>query len=937
MVISDSRMPAGQPEDDRQRDEALSLLERFEVAWRSGPPPRIEEFLTVSTQPASTGTPSSSESSELLEELVKIDLEYRWRRPNLVDRFLPAHPKLEDYVALYPGLGSAENLTVDLIGEEYRVRRCWGDGPSHAEYVERFIGRGTELAIALAKIDAELAADAPPLDPVFTAADRGRFQILRPHARGGLGEVSVALDRDLKREVALKEISTDRAGDLNSQSRFLREAEITGRLEHPGIVPVYALGRHADGRPYYAMRFIRGQSLREAIMRLHGAEAPARGTAAWAWELRLLLRRFLDACNAMAYAHSQGVLHRDLKPDNIMLGPYGETLVVDWGLAKSIGPSAPGGTAPTCEPRQILETDPTLTHRGSVIGTPGYMSPEQAAGDLERIGPAGDIYSLGATLSTLLTGRRPALYPAPQATEVSAQDVRRTDFGPKGDRPVVSRALEAVCRKAMAPRSEDRYASVSALADDVERWLADEPMIAWRAPWTTQVLRWMRKHRTPVAAAVAALVMGLVALGVGYWRVSQSNEQLRLAKAETDRRLDQTLQAVQDYYTGVSQDVLLGKEEFQGLRARLLERPQKFYEQMTRELETAHDERGQSLVARGRVELARIMHTLGRHEEARRQVESAVPTYLKLLASRPDVATYQDGLAQCHDLLGKLKISTGDVQGALQSHQQAIESSAQLLASHPDVADYQDTLAGCYSNLGLVQTKMADLPAAAESFRQAVTIRLKLRAAHPDVPAYQHGLARCYNNLGGVEGDRGDHQKAVEAYREAIAMQNQLAASWPDVPDYQFGLGHYYFNMGLEQRMTGNLQDATESFRQCAAAFEKLVAIQPNVPDYQSGLARGYNALGSMRRVAGDFRGSIDSYQRGIVIESKLVERHPGVPDYMDILAQLQMNLGNVQRAAGDSKKRGRVLPPRGGRARETRGRVTGHSRLSTRPGLELR
>ena len=198
MVISDPRMPPGRSEDDRQRDEALSLMERFEVAWQSGPPPRIEEFLTLSTQVASGSAPSSSASSELLEELVKIDLEYRWRRPNLNDKLLPIRPKLEDYVALYPGLGSAGGLAVNLIGEEYRVRRCWGDGPDHAEYVERFIGQGAKLAAALAKIDAELAADAPPLDPVSIGADRCRFQILRPHARGGLGEVSVVLDRDLR-------------------------------------------------------------------------------------------------------------------------------------------------------------------------------------------------------------------------------------------------------------------------------------------------------------------------------------------------------------------------------------------------------------------------------------------------------------------------------------------------------------------------------------------------------------------------------------------------------------------------------------------------------------------------------------------------------------------------------------------------------------------
>ena len=165
-----------------------------------------------------------------------------------------------------------------------------------------------------------------------------RFRILRPHASGGLGEVFVARDEELHREVALKQIQDRYADHPESRSRFLLEAEITGGLEHPGIVPVYGLGHYPDGRPFYAMRFIRGDSLKEAIEQFHRADGqPGRDPGERALALRQLLRRFVDVCNAIAYAHSRGVLHRDLKPGNVMLGPYGETLVVDWGLAKPIG------------------------------------------------------------------------------------------------------------------------------------------------------------------------------------------------------------------------------------------------------------------------------------------------------------------------------------------------------------------------------------------------------------------------------------------------------------------------------------------------------------------------------------------------------------------------------------------------------------------------
>src|SRR5579864_254466 len=326
--------------------------------------------------------------------------------------------------------------------------------------------------------------------------EAGRFRVLRPHAHGGIGQVSVALDVELNREVALKEIRPERADDLESRARFFLEAEVTGRLEHPGIVPVYALGVSQEGRPFYVMRFVRGESLKEAVTR-HYKGGPDSQPGETALAVRRLLGRFLDACNAVAYAHSRGVIHRDLKPSNILLGPYGETLVVDWGLAKVIGRGeGPAKESETFEQtiRPASGSGSSETLAGSAMGTPAYMSPEQADGRIDLLGPACDVYSLGATLYSILSGRAPF---EDRDVLTVLRKVRRGDFPRLREIATrVDRALEAVCLKAMSNRAADRYASVHELVEDVEHWLADEPVKAYREGWSRRLSRWTRRHRS---------------------------------------------------------------------------------------------------------------------------------------------------------------------------------------------------------------------------------------------------------------------------------------------------------------------------------------------------------------------------------------------------------------------------------------------------------
>ena len=310
--------------------------------------------------------------------------------------------------------------------------------------------------------------DLVPKAPYFAAA---RYQPVKFHARGGMGEVWVAHDARIGRRVALKKL---RSGRSDQQARFLIEAQITGQLEHPCVVPLHDLGTDDSGQSYYVMKFIEGRRLSEAIIEFHRNKR----RADWTGEVEFvrLLQIFVDLCHAIAYAHSKGVMHRDIKPDNVMLGPFGETLILDWGLAKVIGqPDRPGNASAGVE---IGES--SSTRDGAIIGTLTYMSPEAARGTTEEIDHTSDVYLLGSTLYEILTSIPPRR--GSSQYEIIELACRRRPDNPRTVDPRIPRALEAVCLKAMAFEKHDRYPTALALAEDMQRYLAGEPPTAYREP-----------------------------------------------------------------------------------------------------------------------------------------------------------------------------------------------------------------------------------------------------------------------------------------------------------------------------------------------------------------------------------------------------------------------------------------------------------------------
>ncbi|MBI1913292.1 MAG: SUMF1/EgtB/PvdO family nonheme iron enzyme [Planctomycetes bacterium] len=509
--------------------------------------------------------PNSHADRNLLFGILALQMDFI-SRDQLVEAMnawvLAKHRPLGDLLVERGALASADYALLAPMVERHIAKH--GGDPAKSLAVLSSVGpaRDALAAIVDADVQASLqqvpAARQTPAEKegmqtviVPTLASAGtRYLIERPHAKGGLGEVFVARDQELNRKVALKQIQEQHAAQPESRARFLLEAEVTGQLEHPGIVPVYGLGSYADGRPFYAMRFVKGDSLKDAIAVFHQAEQAGQSASARSLGLRGLLGRFVDVCNAIAYAHSRGVLHRDLKPGNIMLGKYGETLVVDWGLAKVVGQADVEAT----EGALARSGDSALTQTGKALGTPAYMSPEQAAGRLDQLGPHSDVCSLGATLYCLLTGQAPF---AEADVGAVLRKVQQGDFRPPRQvNRLVPAALEAVCLKAMALRPQDRYAATKDLADDVERWLADEPVSAYREPLRLRLARWRRRHPALVTGTAALVFTALVGLGVGSLLLSSEqartlqeqqgklDEQQKRALAQVDALLNATPKAV---------------------------------------------------------------------------------------------------------------------------------------------------------------------------------------------------------------------------------------------------------------------------------------------------------------------------------------------------------------------------------------------------------
>jgi WD40 repeat protein/tRNA A-37 threonylcarbamoyl transferase component Bud32 len=525
--------------EDRLGNVLAAYLEAVDADWAPAPAEvlkrypelaeELEAFLANSSQvaawarslqpaslPSDPGrdTPPASPADSLLT-----DQRQRWERgePTLVETYLEQQPDLR----------AREDVVLDLIYAEYRLRKERGETPRAEEYLRRFPQYAARLrhqfAVDVFFSDLKVFAGCEPTAPAEPSAESavvvgqsfGDYELLEVIARGGMGVVYKARQTSLNRVVALKMILAGKLAAPADVQRFRTEAENAANLDHPHIVPIYEVGSHA-GQYYFSMKLIEGTSLAQWLAAGHGGQ---RGRDAQRTAVRLLA----TVARAVQHAHERGILHRDLKPANILLESRDAqtgTLVphvTDFGLAKR------------------LAKDASLTQSGAIVGTPSYMAPEQACSD-KVLTTASDVYGLGAILYELLTGRPPFRAETPLETVLQVLD--REPERPRSLNPQIDADLEALCLKCLDKNPKGRYASAEALAEDLERWLAGEPLQARPARTWERVGRWAR--RRPAAAALAA-VSGVALLAVGAVLVGfYYNARLQEANTNLEGLLQQT-------------------------------------------------------------------------------------------------------------------------------------------------------------------------------------------------------------------------------------------------------------------------------------------------------------------------------------------------------------------------------------------------------------
>ncbi len=752
----------------------------------------------------------------------------------------------------------------------------------------------------------------------------GDFSIERELGRGGMGIVYEAQQISLQRRVALKVLPFASMLDERQLARFKNEALAAAQLHHPHIVPVFAVGCE-QGLHFYVMQLIEGPTLEQlarqpaahgdspatdSTVRVAAAKTDA-GSASAAARLRRFASWIAQAAEALDHAHQQGIVHRDVKPSNLMIGKAGDLWVTDFGLART-------------------QLDASVTASGELLGTLRYMSPEQLRARPGFVDHRTDIYSLGLTLYELLAGR-----PAFQgATHQELIRQIENDEPPSLVRlnPAVPRDLDSIVTKAIAKAPESRYASAQEMADDLRAFLEGRPTVARPPTWRDSCEKWVRRHtRLAASVGLALALVGICAVvsTVLVWRARGETERaLELASANHQRaeaHLDEARCAVDELFTGVATELsdVPGAEHIrQGLLNQALAYYQEFAEQAASN-PAVRDEKAAAYYRCGQ-----IRELLGDDQGALTSYQNARKLWLSLRSNPPapggraasvGAASLDDPLrflALCENNIGLIQFRGGQSEEAERRLRAALQLQRQLTARTPDDAEAQRDLALGTSNLAMVLAALGRRDEARACLKQS----LEMQAGEPStLPAARGDLAATYNQLGYLLSSS-SLAEAESAYRRAAAEFEQLAIDQPHTLRWQAELATTLNNLAAVAAQDGRLAEAESDYRRAIDILRTLANQAPRVVAYTRDLAVSQNNLGYLLSRQDRHAAAIGEFEAARENLVGLARQHDGSPEFASRLVPSATTWGWHWKARIRATRRRRLstqpLPGSNGRSR---------------------
>lgn len=821
-------------------------------------------------------------SANHLIAILRIDQAERWSRG---ERIAAA-----SYIERFAELRRDPILALELIYSEYLLREERGETPDVEEYASAYPAHAERIRIQV-ELHRALGRDEPA--PAVPSSSRRPqipgYEILGELGRGGMGVVYHAWQTRLNRAVALKMILSGECASPEQTLRFLTEAEAAARLQHPHIVAIHDVGEY-EGYPFLALEFVKGGSLFD---RLDGKPWPAREAA----------RLIETVAHAIHAAHTKGIVHRDLKPANVLLTEEGEPKIADFGLAKLLG------------------NDSGLTRTESILGSPNYMAPEQVGKQANEIGPTADVYSLGSILYELLTGRPP--FRASSALETLELAKTREPQPPSRIQPGVPIDLETICLKCLEKLPARRYATAETLAEDLQRFRADEPILARRCSTRARVVRWARKNPAVAGMASVTFVLLLVTLTVFAWEWRQAeasltreianNIQLRLANAReraskqrAQERFALAIDSVKAYSKDAGEDALSGEGQREGLRKRRLAVALALFRKLREQAHDDVDAEQQADLAAALSDSAFLMWDIGANRDAEVAFLEAASIRKALLAASPRDVYQRREYAALSANLSNLVRAMGQNERALKLHEQALSGWQELLREDPENLTYLHAVSWAQGNLGAIRRALKDPRGSLAYHLQARETRLAMLRLAPKREDIRADLAWGNLDIALHHLAFGNPADAVRPAEEAVPVFRKTVAAHPTDLGERVRLARSLSVLSIAYHDTDRRSDAIASIRNSLDVWEKVCRDSPAVLDNARRHADDLEFLGQLEGERYRFDSSIATFKKAVALRESLYRRDPS---HTGLGHQLAWSLKQLASALTDAGKPGEAVP----------------------------